>query len=75
MHDELRSYDETLAEAQRTPEDELEDIVLEIRPQLTAGFFEHLDNLIHAAHQDEEQCSGETYTSLLLCLADSAMHG
>lgn len=80
VHDELRGYDETLAVAQDTPDQDLEAAIVDLRKQLTAGFFDHVGNLIQAAHKDVKHREGEpaiaawTYAVFQSTITRAAVH-
>lgn len=61
MHIELQEHGQTLELFQKAQAAEWEGLVAKHRLQLTAEFFGHVENLIHAAHQDETQREGMTY--------------
>lgn len=58
MHIELQEHGQTLQLFQNAQAAEWEGLVAKHRLQLTAEFFGHVENLIHAAHQDEAQREG-----------------
>ena len=69
VHDELAGYDKTLALFQNTDAAEWEGVVASQRLQLTSEFFDHVENLIHAAHQDQQQREGKvSYLQALLII-------
>ena len=58
MHIELQEHEKTLELFQKAEATDWEGLVAKHRLQLTAEFFGHVENLIHAAHQDEAQREG-----------------
>ena len=58
MHVELQGHGQTLELFQKAEAADWEGLVAKHRLQLTADFFGHVENLIHAAHQDELQREG-----------------
>ena len=69
VHEELAGYDKTLALFQNTDAAEWEGVVASQRLQLTSEFFDHVENLIHAAHQDQQQREGKVlYLQALLII-------
>ena len=58
VHEELESHGKTLGLFQDTQAGEWEGAVASHRLQLTSEFFDHVENLIHAAHQDQQQREG-----------------
>ena len=58
MQAELQEHGQTLQLFQQADAAEWEGLVAKHRLQLTAEFFDHVENLIHAAHQDEKQREG-----------------
>ena len=66
VHDELRSYDNLIADLQAIEEYDLEAKICDIRGDLHAGFFEHLTNLVYAAHQDHRHREGKGHVSLTI---------
>ena len=58
MHIELQEHGRTLELFQKAEAADWEGLVAKHRLQLTAEFFGHVENLIHAAHQDEAEREG-----------------
>ena len=58
MHTELQEHGETLQLFQNAEAADWEGLVAQERLQLTAEFFDHVENLIHAAHQNDAQREG-----------------
>ncbi len=59
VHEELQAHDKTLSLFQNTQAVEWEGAVASHRLQLTSEFFDHVENLIHASHQDKQQREGK----------------
>lgn len=55
VHEELQAHEKTLSLFQNTQAVEWEGVVATHRLQLTSEFFDHVENLIHASHQDKQQ--------------------
>lgn len=60
MHEELQQHSKTLQLFQDNNPVEWEGLIVVNRQNLTAQFFDHVENLIHAAHQDQQQREGES---------------
>ncbi len=75
VHEELQAHGKTLKLFQDTPDAEWEGGVARHRLQLTADFFDHVENLIHAAHQDEQQREGTVHKMALQTLLCCEAHG
>ena len=58
VHTELQEHGQTLQLFLKAEAADCEGLVAKHRLQLTAKFFGHVENLIHAAHQDEAQREG-----------------
>ncbi|KAL3159024.1 hypothetical protein ABBQ32_011024 [Trebouxia sp. C0010 RCD-2024] len=72
VHTELQEHGETLEVFQNAEAADWEGLVAEERLQLTAEFFDHVENLIHAAHQNETQREELiTLTSRLIALVQA----
>ena len=59
VHEELGQYNKTLASFLDTHPDEWESMVAASRTALTTEFFDHMENLIHAAVSDKARQEGE----------------
>ena len=59
MHIELQEHGQTLQLFQQQEAAEWDGLVAQHRLKLTAEFFDHVENLIHAAHQNEQQREGD----------------
>ncbi|KAL0024160.1 hypothetical protein WJX77_003118 [Trebouxia sp. C0004] len=55
VHEELQAHEKTLSLFQNTQAAEWEGAVASHGLQLTSEFFDHVENLIHASHQDKQQ--------------------
>ncbi|KAL0030421.1 hypothetical protein WJX79_003849 [Trebouxia sp. C0005] len=66
VHEELQAHNKTLSLFQNTQDVEWEGVVARHRLQLTSEFFDHVENLIHASHQDKQQ--REDLINLATCL-------
>eukprot|EP00884_Botryococcus_braunii_P001959 jgi/Botrbrau1/11764/Bobra.0195s0089.1 len=53
VHTELSDYNQTIAKFREAPPEDWEALVGELRAQLPADFFEHLENVIRAVPADE----------------------
>ncbi|KAL3151877.1 hypothetical protein ABBQ38_012838 [Trebouxia sp. C0009 RCD-2024] len=72
VHAELQEHGETLELFQNAEAADWEGLVAEERLQLTAEFFDHVENLIHAAHQNDTQREELiTLTSRLIALVQA----
>lgn len=69
MHVELQEHGQTLALFQNAESADWDGLVAKHRLQLTADFFGHVENVIHAAHQDEVLREGTPVLQALLTSA------
>ena len=58
VHIELQQHSQTLKLFQDTNPIEWEGLIVVNRQKLSNEFFNHVENLIHAAHQDQQQREG-----------------
>lgn len=59
VHEELQQHSQTLKLFQDTNPVEWEGLIVVNRQKLSNEFFNHVENLIHAAHQDQQQREGD----------------
>ena len=64
VHEELQGFNALLKRFETTPDSEWEPIVAAGRGSLNNGFFEHMENLIRANHDDEARRDGEPLPQL-----------